>query len=365
MFLRSRVIASLVSIMILTSMFVIVFPEESHAWSKTYTNLNSLPYNAFDVVAYGNISAVKQSGKWYYKFTRSGNTVLISVSAFEGKSSTSSTSSINKQFTDEINSSKGTNSGAEYVYRQKSQYNEPLLDKSKCVLKPVHSWSISKYWLYEGFDKDDITLECHNKGAITLAYHTYIRGKYKSGAPKPVKPGNAKQYIQALSRSTSNDLRKYPTFTVSIVNTGKNSTYLNRYQEIAYGYNTKKGTVQVADLIGLTTKVAKCGAGIVNPGTGGIKDCAGALLDAAKISYKASAKDKRQKLNWGVYKYLSGKSINGSKAKGKTIYTYTATFKTPVYFKTKGDYFQVKADLKGDISYSKPATKFNISFTMN
>lgn len=344
-----------------------------------YYTVKNIPYGKVDVVRLGKISAEKINGVWFYKFSYNGVNVYISVSALKKENSVNSTSYINDDFSNCINS-RIPNPDQYYVYNHRSVGKDKKVYARRTYEKSYYIWQLSKYYLEETFDSRCITLYMKKTGGFTLSFHPYF---WKDNFKKFTQPSTASEYMKCISRKSYNNDGVRPVFTIAIQTPGKNKTYLNTYGEMAKGYTFTRGTVNNADLIKVGYKTTVCAASAAT-GTISPKTCLGAAIDGAKLLLKFSKKYEYKTYNWGAERRLSGskiitlyynnktkkwqkKYIKGAKTKKvrEPRYVYSSEFKSPLLIRDTGNEYQVRVKLNPDISYENVRTNILIKFGLS
>ncbi len=310
-----------------------------------YSTLDAIPedLNIFNVIAYGNISAVKSGSNWYYKFTRNGNSIMIKTSAFMGtpknthftKDLSALNASLKKNSNDNYSrigyfwkqsiSSYGT--GKKYTstyYRSKIEVNASngLSDETvKIKLTNGITFSYrSKIFDYENFDyAADHCPVNKNQNGYSLAYVT---------------PSTGRGYVAALSRSTSLQ-NVVPTITIDIGNNNRSNSYLSTYSVAGKGKINK--SANITDFV----SIVKGSASVVKKAVTG--DALGTFSSLASLigNVKTTLYKKSDYYNTGERNTLS---VNYK-------YVITAKVKSPITLSKTGDWFQVVTHLNSTNGY--------------
>lgn len=335
---------------------LVVVPVEAKTDTLTVNDFGentNLEWKYYDAMRKGKISAVKQKGVWYYKFTGQNATVLVKASAFAGKVENDFTK-VNDTLTEGIMND-GKPVGMKFTYKdQLSVKTQKVSGSAKSRNDKITTYTT--YFAYlevTGYRSDKhMELQCWKNGHIKFEYSDMVSGKawFKNGY---IKPSTAAQYVAALKRETAEKIPVSitPVFNLEVTVPGTNCVVLNSVEYKGRGSLGKN--VNVLDLIEVATTTGKVTASM---STAAIPY--DDLLSLASGMHKILMVEDNEDYTSDDKIYLSGK-FNGKERKCLKV-----ELVSPIALGQYDDYFRAEVWANKPFSTTKTKTQVKVTFSV-
>ena len=329
-------------------------------WTKKDNLKKCDTYDSFDTIPHkyalvmigsssfgGSYSIKKIGGVSFINFYNKNNSFFINQSAFNGKSTNSQLSSVNKKLTDEVN--KRSSATEEFVYTTKKT-EKIIAPEYACAFSDADTkehnhiiWEITALTATAGIsNSDSIIVSCQNNGEGTIKL-TYCC------------------YAKTIERKLVNGSAIYPKFTVSVTPDTKDGEAVGWFTDFNLeGYGYKKEKFKVEDYIDLGScaikSISSIGKLVTKPTPktvyDAIKDTWSFVTEVDKKTGSASYTTEKENPSYLTY----------TDDKTNTVYrTYEFSIKSPINLREKGDILKATVNTYKLNKNQKLSVKLSIS----
>lgn len=333
-------------LMLLSAFPLPAFAAENTVTINDFSAKTALTYDQYNALRTGKISAVQKNKVWYYQFKTDKITLLVKTSAFASPVGNDYTK-VNSTLTAGVMSTTGVPKEARFVYKERAGTR-----KDARTLSDVHSTYFSYVSVTASRVETEVDLICRKFAQVQFDYSEKVQSRWRGGRDprgNSVVPETAKEYMQALKRSTSDSISTTitPRFTLTVTNPGSSETYLN--SAMYRGKGEAKTSANVTDYIDVaitTTKVASQ----ISAGSVPYSDLYSLYKQVVKLKKTSS-------------EYLSNDKILLSKElNGKTAYCVGTRMDSPIDLRKYDDYFRAEVRLTADPATGGNATQMTVTF---